>query len=45
MPYQVIGEIVSDPQLTLLDGGEAVWQESTAALGEVWSKTFREVIE
>jgi phosphoribosylformylglycinamidine synthase len=45
VPYRVIGEVLPDPQLILLDGGKVVWQEPTAALGEVWSKTFREVIE
>jgi phosphoribosylformylglycinamidine (FGAM) synthase-like enzyme len=45
VPYQVIGEVLSEPRLILLDGGKVVWQEPTAALGEVWSKTFREVIE
>jgi phosphoribosylformylglycinamidine synthase len=45
VPYRVIGEVVSEPQLVLVDGGKVVWQEPTAALGEVWSKTFREVIE
>jgi phosphoribosylformylglycinamidine synthase len=45
VPYRVIGEVLPEPQLILLDGGKVVWQEPTAALGEVWSKTFREVIE
>jgi hypothetical protein len=45
VPYRVIGEVLAEPQLILLDGGKVVWQEPTAALGEVWSKTFREVIE
>jgi hypothetical protein len=31
--------------LVLQDGANAVWQDSIAALGEVWSKAFREVIE
>ncbi len=45
VPYRVIGEVLPEAQLILLDGGKVVWQEPTAALGEVWSKTFREVIE
>jgi phosphoribosylformylglycinamidine synthase len=45
VPYRVIGEVLLDPQLILHDGGKVVWQEPTAALGEVWSKPFREVIE
>jgi phosphoribosylformylglycinamidine synthase len=45
VPYRVIGEVLRDPQLILLDRGKVVWQETTVALGEVWSKTFREVIE
>ena len=45
VPYRVIGEVLPDPQLVFLDRGKVVWQEATAALGEVWSETFREVIE
>jgi phosphoribosylformylglycinamidine (FGAM) synthase-like enzyme len=45
VPYRVIGEVLPEAQLILLDGGKVVWQEPTADLGEVWSKTFREVIE
>jgi phosphoribosylformylglycinamidine synthase len=45
VPYRVIGEVLPEPQLILHDGGKVVWQEATAALGEVWSKPFREVIE
>jgi phosphoribosylformylglycinamidine (FGAM) synthase-like enzyme len=45
VPYRVIGEVLPDPQLILLDREKVVWQETTAAIGEVWSKTFREVIE
>jgi phosphoribosylformylglycinamidine (FGAM) synthase-like enzyme len=45
VPYRVIGEVIPDAQLILLDGRKVVWQEATAALSEVWSKTFREVIE
>jgi phosphoribosylformylglycinamidine synthase len=45
VPYRVIGEVLTEPKLILLDGGKVVWQEPTAALSEVWSKTFREVIE
>jgi phosphoribosylformylglycinamidine synthase len=45
VPYLVIGEVLPEPQLVLQDGTNVVWQDSTAALGEVWSKAFREVIE
>jgi phosphoribosylformylglycinamidine synthase len=45
VPYRVIGEVLADPRLILCDGAKIVWQESTATLGEVWTKTFREVIE
>jgi phosphoribosylformylglycinamidine synthase len=45
VPYRVIGEVLPHPQLILLDREKVVWQETTAALGEVWSRTFREVIE
>jgi len=43
--YLVIGEVLPDPQLVLRDQGDVVWRATTAALGDVWSKTFREVIE
>jgi len=45
VPHRVIGEVIPEPQLMLLDRGKVVWQEPTAALSEVWGKTFREVIE
>jgi phosphoribosylformylglycinamidine synthase len=45
VPYRVIGEVLPEARLILLEGGKVVWQEPTADLGEVWSKTFREVIE
>jgi phosphoribosylformylglycinamidine synthase len=45
VPYRIIGEVLPTPQLVLLDRAKVIWQETTAALGEVWSRTFREVIE
>jgi phosphoribosylformylglycinamidine synthase len=45
VPHRVIGEVLPDPQLILLDGPRVVWQEAVAAFGEVWSEAFREVIE
>jgi phosphoribosylformylglycinamidine synthase len=45
VPYRVVGEVLPNPQLILLDRAKVIWQETTAALGEVWSRTFREVIE
>ncbi len=45
VPYRIIGEVLPEPQLTLQDGGKILWQEPAAALAEVWSKPFREVIE
>jgi len=45
VPYRVIGEVLPDPQLVLFDHAKVVWQEATAVLGEVWRKSFREVIE
>ena len=45
IPYRVIGEVLPNPQLILLDRAQVIWQEATAALGDVWSRTFREVIE
>jgi len=45
VPFRVIGEVLPNPQLILLDHAKVIWQESTAALGEVWSRPFREVIE
>jgi phosphoribosylformylglycinamidine synthase len=45
VPFRVIGEVLPEPQLILLERGKLVWQDATAALSEVWNKTFREVIE
>jgi phosphoribosylformylglycinamidine synthase len=45
VPHQVIGEVLHEPRLVLQESANVVWQETTAALGEIWSRTFREVIE
>jgi phosphoribosylformylglycinamidine synthase len=45
VPHRTLGEVISEPRLALSDDGKAMWQESTAALAEAWSKTFREVVE
>lgn len=45
IPHTILGEVVPDSRLTLLEGGRVVWQESVSVLAEDWSKTFREVVE
>jgi phosphoribosylformylglycinamidine synthase subunit PurSL len=41
----VIGEVISAPNLVLSAGEKTVWQEEVSTLAQVWSKTFREVLE
>jgi phosphoribosylformylglycinamidine synthase II len=45
VPWRIIGEVVSEPRLVLVDGGATAWSELTSTLAEGWSKTFREVVE
>jgi len=45
IPHLVIGEVVPESRLSLLEGGRVVLEESISVLAEAWSKTFREVVE
>jgi phosphoribosylformylglycinamidine synthase len=45
VPCRIIGEVIPEPRLVLVDGGTTAWSELTSTLAEGWSKTFREVIE
>ena len=45
IPHLLIGHILPESKLRLVEGGETVWEESIATLEEDWSKTFREVMK
>ncbi|HTV55824.1 MAG TPA: AIR synthase-related protein, partial [Terriglobia bacterium] len=45
VPSTVIGEVLAAPSLILSAGGETVWREEVSSLVQVWSATFREVLE
>ncbi len=45
IPYQTLGEVITDPRLVLAEAGEVLWQDYTSTLAESWGKTFREVVE
>ena len=45
VPHQTIGEVITEPQLVLAEGGNVLWQQSVASLEASWSKPFREVLE
>jgi len=45
LPHRVLGEVTSDPKLTLADKGETIWQEPVRDLAEAWSSTFLEVVK
>jgi phosphoribosylformylglycinamidine synthase len=45
IPHLTIGEVIAEPQLVLAEDGGVQWQQNVAELEEVWSKTFREVVE
>jgi len=44
VPHWIIGEVTPERRLVLARSGEAVWQESTSALVEIWSRTLREIV-
>ncbi len=44
-PCVVIGEVLSDAQLIVLNGKQQCFAESLSDLEQVWSATFREVLE
>ncbi len=45
VPHRVLGEVRPDAQLSLAGHPGLIWEESTAALAEAWSRPFREVLE
>ncbi len=45
IPCRVIGEVISEPRITLAEGGKMVWQQEISRLEASWSRTFREVLE
>jgi len=45
VPHCIIGEVTAEPQITLVEHGRQIWQESVPRLAECWRRTFREVIE
>ena len=45
VPYSVLGEVTAESRLAFTVGGEVVWQDFISSLAEVWSKSFREVVE
>ncbi len=45
IPYRVLGEVTPVPQLVLADGDHELWSSPIAELAEIWSRTFREVLE
>ncbi len=45
IPYQVVGEVLSEPKLVLANSGKTLWEDDIAALAHIWSKPFREAVE
>lgn len=45
IPHAVIGEVTSEPEITLTDGGKVFWQDEVSRLEGIWSKPFREALE
>ena len=45
LPYRMVGEVLEDSRLELLENGDLVWQDRISALDRTWSETFREVLE
>lgn len=45
IPHRQIGQLVGLSRLELAEEGKLIWQQPVADLAEVWSKTFREVME
>ncbi len=44
-PFRIIGEVIAEPRLSLVDRGKVVWEEEIEELAESWQETFREVVE
>jgi phosphoribosylformylglycinamidine synthase len=45
IPYQTLGEVTEEPNLTLMDRGKVVWEEAITQLTQGWTETFREVVK
>ena len=45
LPYRMVGEVLKDSRLELVENGALVWQDRVSALDRIWSETFREVLE
>jgi phosphoribosylformylglycinamidine synthase subunit PurSL len=45
VPCAVVGEVISAPRLILSAGEKTLWQDEVSNLAQVWSSTFREVLE
>jgi len=45
IPYLVVGEVLEDSRLELVENGGLVWQDRVSVLDRIWSETFREVLE
>ncbi len=43
--HQFIGEVTSEPRLTLVDQSNVLWEAAVSHLAELWSETFREVVK
>ncbi|MGH9469358.1 MAG: AIR synthase-related protein [Terriglobia bacterium] len=44
VPHAVIGEVTSDPIVSLSRGGEVFWEDEVSRLAEAWSAPFREAL-
>jgi phosphoribosylformylglycinamidine synthase subunit PurSL len=45
IPYRMVGEVLEDSRLELIENGGVVWQDRVSALDRIWSETFREVLQ
>jgi phosphoribosylformylglycinamidine synthase len=45
IPCRMVGQVIEDPRLELIEQGRGIWQDSVSHLNTIWSKTFREVLE
>ena len=45
VPYQIIGQVIAEPQILLTEDGKVSFQQDVSRLESLWSQTFREVLE
>ena len=45
LPYCIVGEVLEDSRLELIENGTLVWQNRVSVLDSIWRETFREVLE